>query len=110
MCEHHLQPFWCNVSIGYIPNEQEVGLSKSARIAHQMAHRLQVQERLGQQIAEDVSRITNAPDVAVLLAGEHLCLLSRGIRTPATMTTTTWRGRFASNEATRLEFLQQQRG
>src|ERR1700674_2876777 len=56
LCEHHLLPFWCDVSIGYIPNEKVLGLSKFARIAQQCAHRLQLQERLGQQIADEVAR------------------------------------------------------
>src|SRR2546421_9825501 len=58
LCEHHLLPFWCDVSIGYIPDEKVLGLSKFVRIAHQFAHQLQHQEQLGQQIADEISRIT----------------------------------------------------
>src|SRR5713226_10397847 len=56
LCEHHLLPFWCEVSIGYIPNEKVLGLSKFARIAHRFAHRLQLQERLGKHITNEISR------------------------------------------------------
>ncbi|GCE45651.1 GTP cyclohydrolase I [Thermosporothrix hazakensis] len=105
MCEHHLMPFWCDVAIGYIAGDQVLGLSKFARIAHQFAHQLQLQERLGEQIADEVSRITGTPDVAVVLKGEHLCMVSRGIRTPGIMTSSVMRGVFRAESETRLEFL-----
>ncbi|MFE9018926.1 GTP cyclohydrolase I [Streptomyces sp. NPDC007808] len=92
LCEHHLLPFSCRVTIGYLPNEKMLGLSKFARIAHQHAHKLQSQEQLSQQIADDVERLTGSCDVAVIGRGEHLCMAMRGIRTPATMTTAVWRG------------------
>jgi GTP cyclohydrolase I len=105
LCEHHLLPFWCDVSIGYIPDEKVLGLSKFARIAHQCAHRLQLQELLGQQIAEEISRITGTENVAVVLKGEHLCMTARGIRTPGLMTSSTMRGVFRTQSETRMEFL-----
>jgi GTP cyclohydrolase I len=105
LCEHHLLPFWCDVAIGYIPREKVLGLSKFARIAHKFAHRLQLQERLGQQIADEVSRITGTPDVAVVLKGEHLCMTARGIRTPGVMISSIMRGAFRSESEARLEFL-----
>jgi GTP cyclohydrolase IA len=105
LCEHHLQPFWCDVAIGYITHERDLGLSKFARIAHQFAHRLQLQERLGHQIADEVTRITGSPDVAVVLKGEHMCMTSRGIRTPGTMTSSVMRGVFRAESETRAEFL-----
>ena len=94
LCEHHLLPFWCDVSIGYIPNDKVLGLSKFARIAQQFAHRLQLQERLGQQIADEISRITGTENVAVVLKGEHYCIMARGIRTPGRMTSSVMRGGF----------------
>ncbi len=107
LCEHHLLPMWCDVSIGYIAgNGRVLGLSKFARIAHKFAHQLQIQERLGEQIADEVSRITGAEDVAVILKGEHLCMSSRGIRTPGMMTTSVMRGVFRAEYQTRMEFLQ----
>jgi GTP cyclohydrolase I len=105
LCEHHLLPFWCDVSIGYIPDEKVLSLSKFVRIAHQCAHRLQLQELLGQQIAEEISRITRTENVAVVLKGEHLCMTARGIRTPGLMTSFTMRGVFRTQSETRMEFL-----
>ncbi|MFF0591405.1 GTP cyclohydrolase I [Streptomyces sp. NPDC003781] len=104
LCEHHLLPFSCNVTIGYRPQGQVLGLSKFARIAHQHAHRLQLQERLTSDIADMVAKLTASADIAVVCRGEHLCMAMRGIRTPATMTTVTWRGAFA-DPGVRAEFL-----
>jgi NADPH-dependent 7-cyano-7-deazaguanine reductase QueF len=104
-CEHHLLPFYCDVSIGYIADGKVLGLSKFARIAHQFAHQLQLQERLGQQIADEVSRITGTNDVAVVLKGRHLCMESRGIQTPAVMSSSVMRGAFRDQFETRMEFL-----
>ncbi len=104
ICEHHLMAFTCDIAIGYIPGEKVLGLSKFARIAHQYAHRLQLQERLGEEIAEEVSRITGSLHVAVVIRGEHLCMSTRGIRTPATMTTSVMRGQFHDDTETRAEF------
>jgi len=105
-CEHHLIPFTCDVAIGYIPDEKVLGLSKFARIAHQFAHQLQLQERLGQQIADEVRRITGTEHVMVVLRGEHLCMSARGIRAPGTMTTFVACGAFHEQHALRGEFLQ----
>ncbi len=106
LCEHHLLPFWCDVSIGYIPNEKVLGLSKFARIAQQFAHRLQLQEQLGQQIADEITRITGTQNVAVVLKGEHYCMTARGIRMPGRMTSSVMRGVFRTESQTRMEFLQ----
>jgi GTP cyclohydrolase IA len=106
LCEHHLLPFWCDVSIGYIPNEKVLGLSKFARIAQQCAHRLQLQEQLGQQIADEITRITGTQNVAVVLKGEHYCMAARGIRMPGRMTSSVMRGVFRTESQTRMEFLQ----
>jgi len=105
LCEHHLLPFWCDVSIGYIPDEKVLGLSKFARIAQQFAHRLQLQERLGEQIADEISRITGTQNVAVVLKGEHYCMTARGIRMPGRMTSSVMRGVFRTESQTRMEFL-----
>ncbi len=105
LCEHHLLPMWCDVSIGYITGDRVLGLSKFARIAHKFAHQLQLQERLGAQIADEVSAITGSSDVAVVIRGEHLCMSSRGIRTPGIMTTSVMRGVFQDHFETRTEFL-----
>jgi GTP cyclohydrolase I len=105
LCEHHLLPFWCDVSIGYIPNAKVLGLSKFARIAQQFAHRLQLQERLGEQIADEIIRITGMQNVAVVLKGEHYCMTARGIRMPGRMTSSVMRGVFRTESQTRMEFL-----
>jgi GTP cyclohydrolase IA len=106
LCEHHLLPFWCDVSIGYIPDDKVLGLSKFARIAQQFAHRLQLQERMGREIANEITRITRTMNVAVVLTGEHYCMAARGIRSPGRMTSSVMRGIFRTDSATRLEFLQ----
>lgn len=105
MCEHHLMPFWCDVAVGYITGDRVLGLSKFARIAHQFAHQLQLQERLGHQIADEICRIIDTEDVAVVLKGEHLCMSARGIRTPGLMTSSVMRGVFRAESDTRMEFL-----
>ncbi|MGY0064719.1 GTP cyclohydrolase I [Streptomyces sp. LZ34] len=104
LCEHHLLPFSCRVTIGYLPRGQVLGLSKFARIAHRHAHRLQSQEQFSQDVADEVEKLTGSPDVAVIGKGEHLCMAMRGIRTPATMTTAVWRGAL-QDSALRTELL-----
>ncbi|MEY2241623.1 GTP cyclohydrolase I [Streptomyces sp. SAS_267] len=110
LCEHHLLPFNCSLTIAYRSAKQLLGLSKFARIAHQHAHRLQVQERLVSGIAEDVMRITEAPDVAVIGQGEHLCMTMRGIKTVGLMTSTSFHGVFAEDSSARSELLSLARG
>jgi len=105
LCEHHLLPFWCDISIGYITRDKVLGLSKLARIAHKHAHKLQIQERLVVNIANEVERLANTKDVAVLAEGVHMCMLMRGIRTPATLVTSATRGVFRDLPASRAEFL-----
>jgi GTP cyclohydrolase IA len=106
VCEHHLLPFWCDVSIGYIARDKVLGLSKFARIAHKYAHRPQIQERLVHQIADEVQSLSDSEDVAVLASGEHLCMTMRGIKTPAKMKSSVMRGAFYWNQSARAEFLQ----
>ena len=104
LCEHHLLPFKCEISMAYIASEHVLGLSKFARIAHKYSHRLQVQERLVHQIADEITAITDARDVAVLARGEHLCMQMRGIKSDGLMSTSVMRGLFRSTDA-REEFL-----
>lgn len=105
LCEHHLLPFWVDVSIAYLAGSQVMGLSKLARIAHKYAHRLQLQERLVANIADEVQAVSGTADVAVLASGVHLCMAMRGIRTPGTMTTSVMRGAFRDDASVRAEFL-----
>ena len=103
LCEHHLLPFRCSITISYRPTTNLLGLSKFARIAHHHAHRLQVQERLVNDIAQDIATTTGSPDVAVIARGEHLCMTMRGIKTSANMTSTAYLGAYDTNPAIRAE-------
>ena len=98
-CEHHLALMYdMKVSVGYFPKGKVIGLSKIARIADMAARRLQLQERLGQDIAEIISMVTGSEDVAVVISGCHSCMTARGIQKPGTKTITeTYRGRFQSD-------------
>ena len=104
-CEHHLLPFWCDVSIGYVTGDHVLGLSKFGRIAHHAAHRLQLQEQLCHDIAEAVKQATRTDNVAVIATGEHLCMTMRGIRTSARMTSSVMSGCFREKPEARAEFL-----
>ncbi|MBX5435616.1 MAG: GTP cyclohydrolase I [Alicyclobacillaceae bacterium] len=105
LCEHHLLPFWSELTIGYVSAQRILGLSKFGRIAQECAHRLQVQERLVQQVADKVSRTVGTDDVAVVAQGQHLCMMMRGVRMPALVTTSVMRGVFRHSGRTREEFL-----
>jgi len=105
LCEHHLLPFWCEIAVAYIAQERVIGLSKLARIAHKHAHKLQLQERLVQEIADEVGALTESQDVAVLGVGQHLCMVMRGIKTPGLMHTSVMRGVFRKDAEVRAEFL-----
>lgn len=105
LCEHHLLPFSTTLSIGYIAEDRVLGLSKFARIAQRYAHRLQVQERLVHQIADEIEALTKTKNVAVIAKGEHLCMSMRGVKVPAMMTTSVLRGMFRYNPDARSEFL-----
>jgi len=88
LCEHHLLPFRVTLAVAYVPTGRLVGLSKLARIAADHAHRLQLQERLTDDVARDVARVTGSQDVAVLADAEHLCMSMRGVRADAARTST----------------------
>jgi GTP cyclohydrolase I len=105
LCEHHLLPFWCDLSIGYLTTGSVIGLSKMARIAHKHAHKLQIQERMVDQIAKELQELVS-DDVAVIGKGFHMCMAMRGIKTPATMVTSAMRGRFLTKPEVRAEFME----
>ena len=104
LCAHHLLPFSAVVSIGYIADTEVLGLSKFARIAHHAAHRPTSQEQLVATIADNVAKHTHTDDVAVTASGVHLCMAMRGIKTPATMTTSVTRGQFREDTRCRAEW------
>ena len=98
-CEHHMALMYdMKVSVAYLPNGKVIGLSKIARIADMVSKRLQLQERIGTDIAEIMQEITGSEDVAVLIEGCHSCMTARGIKkTDAKTYTTTLRGRFQTD-------------
>ena len=103
MCEHHMLPFWCDISIAYIADDKVLGLSKFARIAHKHAHKLTLQEQLVSDIANELKKALGTDDVAVMAKGEHLCMTMRGIRTPHRMISSALSGKFHKAEQ-RAEF------
>lgn len=106
LCEHHLVPFNSTISIGYITKNKVLGLSKFARIAHKHAHKLQLQEKLVEDIAKEVSKLVETDNVAVFAEGQHLCMVARGIKTDGKMITSVMNGVFRAESETRNEFLQ----
>ncbi len=98
-CEHHMALMYnMKVSVAYIPAGRVIGLSKIARIADMVCRRLQIQERIGSDIAEVMSEITGSPDVAVIIEASHSCMTARGIQKPSAKTMTrTLRGKFEND-------------
>ena len=99
-CEHHIALMYdMKVTVAYVPAGKVIGLSKIARIADMVSKRLQLQERIGSDIAEVMQKITGSEDVAVLIEGSHSCMTARGIKKPASKTyTTTLRGIFKTEQ------------
>lgn len=106
LCEHHMIPFYGKAHIGYIPDGKIIGLSKLARITDLFSQRLQVQERLTNQIAQCLQDVLNPRGVAVVLEGKHFCMLSRGVQKQNSIaTSSSMLGIFREKESTRNEFL-----
>ncbi|RJP57041.1 MAG: GTP cyclohydrolase I FolE [Ignavibacteriales bacterium] len=106
MCEHHLLPFYGKVHIAYVPDGKIVGLSKLPRIVDVFARRLQVQERLTQEIADTLDEILKPKGVAVVAEGYHMCMMMRGVEKQNSITTTSAvHGLFKDDARTRSEFL-----
>lgn len=105
-CEHHLATMYSmKCHVGYIPNGRVVGLSKIARIADMVSKRLQLQERIGKDIADILQKILQTDNIIVVIEGEHACMTMRGIKKPGTITrTATLRGIFHSDSDLRKEF------
>jgi GTP cyclohydrolase IA len=106
LCEHHIVPFFGKCHIAYIPNGRIVGLSKMPRIVEVFARRLQVQERLTQQIADTLYQYLKPLGVAVVMEAQHLCMIMRGVeKLNSVATTSAMLGAFRNDEKTRSEFL-----
>lgn len=106
LCEHHLIPFFGRAHVGYLPRGTVIGLSKIPRVVDLYAHRLQIQERMTQQIADFLMTRLKPKGVGVVLETTHLCIAMRGVRRPgATMVTSAMLGTFRSDPKTRAEFL-----
>jgi GTP cyclohydrolase IA len=105
MCEHHMLPFFGKAHVAYIPNGYIVGLSKIPRVVDAFARRLQVQERLTDQIKECIQKTLNPIGVAVVIEAQHLCMLMRGVQKQNSVaTTSSFTGAFLKEE-TRAEFI-----
>ena len=100
-CEHHMALMYdMKITVAYTPVGKVIGLSKIARIADMVAKRLQLQERIGSDIAQIITKVTGSEDVAVIIEGNHSCMTARGIKKPGSKTvTTTLRGRFNTDVA-----------
>ncbi len=105
LCEHHLLPFFGTAAVAYIPNGKVLGLSKIPRVVEMYARRLQVQERMTQQIADFLMGCLAPKGVGVVIEATHLCSVMRGVRKPGTvMTTAAVLGLFRRDDRTRAEF------
>src|SRR5450432_4395103 len=106
MCEHHMLPFFGRCHIGYIPNGRVFGVSKLARLVDMYARRLQLQERLTDQISQAVMESVDAKGVGVMIEARHLCMMMRGVeKQNSVMVTSSVVGQFRDSVATREEFL-----
>ena len=106
LCEHHLLPFFGKIHVAYLPKDKVIGLSKIPRVVDMFARRLQVQERLTQQIAEAITEAVSPRGVGVLCEAQHFCMMMRGVEKQHSGTVTiSMLGSFRKNKATRDEFL-----
>ncbi len=106
LCEHHMLPFFGRCHIGYIPSGRVFGVSKLARLVDMYARRLQLQERLTEQISQQVMELVGAKGVGVMIEARHLCMMMRGVeKQNSVMITSSVLGTFRESTATREEFL-----
>ncbi|MBN1542579.1 GTP cyclohydrolase I FolE [candidate division KSB1 bacterium] len=106
LCEHHMLPFFGRCHVAYLPKNKIIGLSKIPRIVDMYARRLQVQERLTNQIADTLWKVLEPHGVAVVMDGKHLCMMMRGVeKQNSFMTSSAMLGAFKTERMTRMEFL-----
>lgn len=106
LCEHHILPFWGKCHVGYLPRNRIIGLSKIPRIVDMFSRRLQVQERLTREIAEAIQTAIDPTGVGVVIEGQHMCMMARGVEKQASsMATNAMIGTFREDSSTRSEFL-----
>jgi GTP cyclohydrolase I len=106
LCEHHMLPFFGTAHVAYLPSDRIVGLSKIARLVDTLSRRLQVQERLTEQIVDTIDRVLTPRGVMAVLEAEHLCMCARGVRKPGSRTSTlAVRGAYKDNPQLRSEFM-----
>lgn len=106
LCEHHLLPFFGRCHVGYIPDGKVIGVSKIARLVDMYARRLQIQERLTEQIAHAINDAIEPRGVGVTIEARHLCMAMRGVeKTDSLMVTSSVLGSFRESDATRAEFM-----
>lgn len=107
MCEHHMLPFFGKAHIAYIPNERVIGISKLARLLDVYARRLQIQERIGQQVTADLMKYLNPKGAACIIEATHMCMKMRGVgKQNSVMTTSSLKGVFLEEVSARTELLQ----
>jgi GTP cyclohydrolase I len=107
LCEHHLLPFFGRAHVAYVPDGRIVGLSKLARVVEVYSRRLQVQERLTNEIANAIQRVLEPKGVAVVLEARHLCMMMRGVQKQNSVAiTSAMLGEFQQDQKTRSEFMQ----
>jgi GTP cyclohydrolase I len=105
-CEHHLLPFFGKMHVAYLPKDNVIGLSKVPRIVDMFARRLQLQERLTEQVAQAIAEVISPRGVGVLCEAQHFCMMMRGVEKQHSDTiTSTMLGSFRTNKSTRDEFL-----
>jgi len=107
MCEHHMLPFLGKAHVAYIPNKKVIGISKLARLVDIYAKRLQIQERIGEQVTEDLMKLMGAKGAACIIEATHMCMRMRGVeKQNSVMVTSSLKGAFFDSSAARMELMQ----
>ena len=106
MCEHHMLPFYGKAHVAYIPGDRVIGISKLARLVDMYAKRLQIQERIGECVTEDLMKFLNAKGAACIITACHMCMRMRGVnKQGSTMVTSSMKGEFLTNLSAKQELL-----